>query len=319
MIAIFPEIIHASEKKNIELLSVLVRKYFGGGKAKNPRVDIHTIYENVGIILDKRSMDDQGAIVAKDEKGRFSVSAMIQAGITGIEERFLLAHLLGHYFLDIEPFVAKGDWSSSGFKDSLSAFSRYSFGSVPLTMADAFAKETRDEKRERFADDFAASLLMPKAMVKYAMEKLGDIEKLGQLFGVPKQCMERRLEMLGVLENETAQFETFETIPQPQPSPAHELDLNAIKPPTISNKTVIKGMVTSSYKQTDNQLKIPVDAFTNPTEALPQITIRPRNSAAKDLKSKEKNSSTATDKNSSLKGLARIREIAARLDKSVEK
>jgi hypothetical protein len=60
---------------------------------------------------------------------------------------------------------------------------------------------TSEERAERVADYFAASLLMPRRLVKRRFfEGLQDVGGLAAEFGVSPQAMRRRLEQLGLVE-----------------------------------------------------------------------------------------------------------------------
>ena len=53
-------------------------------------------------------------------------------------------------------------------------------------------------EREREADTFAASLLMPEDWVRESRSELRDLSALARRFGVSSQAMARRLEELGL-------------------------------------------------------------------------------------------------------------------------
>ena len=325
MIAIFPEIVRVASKEDVEFLAVLVRKYFAGEKATSPKLDIATIYKNMGIWLEKKFLDDQGVIIVKDEKGLFSISAIVQPDINGPEERFLLAHLLGHYFLDIQPYLARGDWSASGFRETRSALSRYTFGHLSANSRDRRSSgETGEEKKELLADEFAAALLMPKGMTKKAFQKLNDIEKLAIFFGVAEPCLERRLECLGMISKgqkapeETRQTafgkaalspeaafkeELLKTTKMTQESTMLSTKLDAIEAQQVQ---VPRAFAASSYRQARGPTLERSSESVKTTQATP---------LPQPQETKDKPLETAP-KNTELKGLSRIREIAARLDKS---
>ena len=95
-------------------------------------------------------------------------------GEAPVRSRFTIAHEIGHFVLDHGP----------RFRDGVENFN----------MA------TRNW-RERAANTFAANLLMPKAAVDAAVEKLGitDIVRLARAFDVSQVAMKYRLQNLGWL------------------------------------------------------------------------------------------------------------------------
>lgn len=192
MIAIFPEIVAASAQRDIERLSVLARRYFGGGGTFSPRPDVKALLVNAGVGVETLPLDTPGALVAKDERGRFQIVAIISERRDEGEARFLLAHMLGHVLLDIMPLIARGDWQMSGYRETLSPMSRYVQGGLDQS-------GSPEQRREDAADRFAAALLMPLGMVRRAQESLKDLERTAQFFGVPTPLLERRLQDIGVL------------------------------------------------------------------------------------------------------------------------
>lgn len=186
MLAIFPELHHSAREKNIELLAVQFRRYFGGAEARAPRPNIIAMARRAGLEVDHRTALGRGNLLAKDEHGRFRVVIVLHPDLEALEERFLVAHLIGHYLLEVQPLVAQGDWQVAGFRDHDSPMQRYEQGGGVLVKGD-------DEARERRADGFAAALLMPLGMVRHAAAKLGTEARVAQAFGVTDAVVRRRL------------------------------------------------------------------------------------------------------------------------------
>jgi hypothetical protein len=205
MIAIFPEIVQCAAKGDIERLALLCRKYFAEKEKFAPQMNLQPLLENCGIEVQELPLDCQGALLAKDEKGAFRIVAVIDPGIKAIQKRFLLAHQLGHYLLDIQPFIAKGDFHISGFREIVSPLDRYSIGS------DMPELPAVDLDKEHLADDFAAALLLPMAMTKRALEKIADELRVAEFFGVTRECLKRRLDQLGLSSEAPINFLDAET------------------------------------------------------------------------------------------------------------
>jgi len=192
MIAIFPEIAAAAAAGDVERLAILVRRYFGGQETFAPKPGVVPLLMSAGLEVRRLAMDTLGALVAKDERGAFSITAIVSERLDIEDSRFLLAHMLGHYLLDVQPLIARGDWQMSGYRETVCPLKRYVQGGDWVTGFDA--------KREARADAFAATLLLPAAMVRRAAAKLADPDQLGAFFGVSRPCMLRRLEDLGLIE-----------------------------------------------------------------------------------------------------------------------
>jgi Zn-dependent peptidase ImmA (M78 family) len=188
MIAIFPEITAAAESGRIEDLSILVRRYFLKGGATSPSIDVAALVDQFGLPVSRLRMKERGLIAVRDENGVFRCHLVINESIKGVEESFLLAHLLGHFLLHIQPKLARSEWSASGYRDQDSPLERYTHTSAAAELnAKQFAIED-------LADRFAAALLMPKAMIVRASEKLVDDARIASIFSVTPALVMRRLE-----------------------------------------------------------------------------------------------------------------------------
>lgn len=200
MIAIFPEIAAKAASNDFENLAVLVRKYFGGSDTYAPCPDMAALVDNVGIKIQRVPFECEGALLARDERGTFEIIAIVREGTEAEAERFLLAHLLGHFLFDVQPLIARGDWTVSGLREVVCPERRYSNG---FSTADVSAAELKKEER---ADDFAAAILMPRGMIVRAMEKIGNAERVAGFFGVSRACLTRRLQQIGVTESYARDF-----------------------------------------------------------------------------------------------------------------
>ncbi|SMF21451.1 ImmA/IrrE family metallo-endopeptidase [Pseudobacteriovorax antillogorgiicola] len=196
MIAIFPEIASAAGDKQIETASYLVRKYFGLKQAFSPTLDVTGLCRAIGIPVDTSSFSDFGALAVKDEKGRFSAKIVIKSLANPLEQNFLIAHLLGHFFLHVQPYLVRGEWQNTGFKEIYNPALRFQQSNY-----DGILEPMRSMEIE--ADHFASAMLLPKAMLKKALQKLKTIDAMAQFFNMNGALIERRLESSGLV-SETA-------------------------------------------------------------------------------------------------------------------
>jgi hypothetical protein len=196
MIAIFPELVTAARAADVERLAVLVRRYFGGADTFRPQPDVERLVRTAGIRIERLPTGGRGALLAKDERGKFAIVAVVEPGLDAATTRFLLAHQLGHFLLDVQPLIAQGDWQVSGYREPQCPLRRYGAGEPPAPA------QALDARREARADAFAAALLMPLGMVKKAYERLHEPDKLAQFFGVTPAAALRRLEALGCVPQE---------------------------------------------------------------------------------------------------------------------
>jgi hypothetical protein len=191
MLALFPEISQKAQIGDLESLAVLIRTYFAGEQATKPRLDALATVRSFGIPVGMAPIKYFGAIAVRDDSGDIRASIIIRDQLTREQQSFVLCHLLGHFVLQIQPRLAKTEWTSSGFKELIEPGRRYAFGEgVSGVSAQDFAAEDA-------ADRFAGALLMPGAMLRRAMAKLADADKVAAIFGVSKEVLERRLDDLG--------------------------------------------------------------------------------------------------------------------------
>lgn len=192
MIAIFPKIASCVAARDWEQLSVLVRRYFGGDHVHAVVPDLVSYFQAIDIPLTRAPMNGRAAIAARDVNGRFHLSAWLHPDVRSgsEEERLLLAHLLGHYFLHIQPQIMRGEWKDGGFKEMMSP-------AVRMVREKVVEKSLpKEELQDREADAFAATFLMPKAFILRAKEQLRSIEKMAHFFRVPADLMWWRLDQI---------------------------------------------------------------------------------------------------------------------------
>ncbi len=190
MIAIFPEIVTCVASGDLERLSIIVRRYFARTDAQRPCLDMRVILGNLGIEVQKINYPDFGSLLARDDKGQFHITIVLSdRPLLQEQERFLLAHMLGHYLLHVQPKIAQGEFTVSGFRETLAPWQRFASGPAKANIKAVEAREVE-------ADNFAAALLMPRSMVAKAQTKLDSLEKLATFFGVSADIMGMRLELL---------------------------------------------------------------------------------------------------------------------------
>ena len=73
MFALFPEILQQTETGDIEMLTCLVRKYFGDNQIYSPCLRVGDLFRNAGIELRQDSIPGFARLAAWDHKGQFKV------------------------------------------------------------------------------------------------------------------------------------------------------------------------------------------------------------------------------------------------------
>ena len=191
MPVVFPEILHCLQENNPEKLSFLVRKYFGNEQCHSHRPDITRIIQNAGISITRKSTAWHGALVCKDQRGTLRANILYDPATEQNGCRFLLAHLLGHYFLEIQKEMTGKARPLPGFGEDISPQLRYE---------NQIYDNTPGSERERAADLFAASLLMPAEMFIKASQSLKSDPAIGAFFLVSEKSVKRRASLLAVDE-----------------------------------------------------------------------------------------------------------------------
>lgn len=302
MIAIFPQITQCAASGDIEQLVVLVRQYYGQDETFSPKIDVKKLMRNAGFTVESMALDCHAALLARDEGGKFQIAAVLNENLSEFSQNFTLAHMLGHYFLDIEPLIAKGEWQVSGYREL----------SCPL---DRFTGQVRDEglakdelRKEMLASRFAAALLLPKSMVVKAYEKFSDETKCAEFFAVTMACLQKRMEdFIGAKEMEPGNFldaasqlgVDISPVGEAKPTKKGHQTLfdrdTLLKAPLVEQK-LPKTIATASYRHPKNEVKAPKS--TGPIK-------------------KGAQKADAENTPPILKGMERIREIARLMDKDV--
>jgi len=154
-------------------------------KLFNVPVDVLSLAQNLGIIVEPKDLDDNisGFLVKKEGKAVIGVNQNHHE----VRQRFTIAHEEGHYILHSETPLFVDDYKGSILYRSNSKSQNY--------------------LKERQANMFAAALLMPKYLVSQELKKIPyqlDYEKklsiISSIFKVSQQAMDFRLKALGHYE-----------------------------------------------------------------------------------------------------------------------
>lgn len=190
MIAIFPQIATCAAGRDVEKLAALVRTQFG---FTSPALDVVGLMQVIGIESECLELDCCGTLLVRDEKGQFSVIALIPKGTPEQVSRFRLAHLLGHFLLDVQGKIVNGNYSGHGYREVQCPYSRY-----VAAIASDRALTPEESEIEVLADEFAAAVLLPESLVQAAVAKGADAVGLAQFFGCAPELVNRRLSRLGL-------------------------------------------------------------------------------------------------------------------------
>lgn len=294
MFALFPEILHAAEKGDPEALALLVRKYFGESQTYAPRLRVVDLFRSAGIEVKLEAIPASARLEAWDSKGRFFVQCRLNPKLTNPrEQNFALAHMLGHVFFDLHPKMANGELQRSIFDEAISPAQRFA------------APSGKVAKDEALCDAFAVALLLPRGMVKKAFGTLASMQDTAAFFAVDAGVLEKRLEQLGM--RETA----------PLSSQAKEKEKEKAKAKTKAEAKA-KAEPPSLPQGASQSAKKP--QATDQSKDQSSMTRVARNVAALSYRREEqrKDAVETPKEESGNKGLDRLRQIAKKIDKSVD-
>ena len=231
MLAIFPEISAAVKGGDLERVGVLIRTYFCGEAATQPKFGVEAMLKRYGIPVVRMNLQDVGRIAVRDERGSVQCSIAIRNGLSQIQESFLLAHMLGHFILHIQPRVARAEWNTGGYREDVLPSDRYTHA-IPAKDLPAALYNLEDQ-----SDRFAGAVLMPAGMLKRAKEKLNSNEAVARIFGVSKEMVERRLDDInGIGVNDVIQ-EAIIGATRKGPTEGNDASMQAPKTRRISEDT----------------------------------------------------------------------------------
>jgi len=196
MIAIFPRLAACAAAKDIEKLAVMVRTQYG---FTSPALDAAALLSAIGVENESLQLDCAGNLLVRDEKGQFSVIALVPAGIPNAVRQFRLAHLLGHFLLDVQGGIASGTYKGHGFREVTCPYARYVSGASATAVGGASVDEATAED---LADEFAAAVLLPGSLVEAAFAKGAKAQELARFFNCAPELVARRLARLGLVKQD---------------------------------------------------------------------------------------------------------------------
>ena len=188
MIAIFPEIINLVLNREVERLAYAVRKYHGIPTPNAPILAFEEMLKNIGIQYGSWQFEDLAGIVAQDRGGSFQVSMCLPQALTDDSQtRYLQAFLLGRFYLDLSPAIASSGELSGGYKVDRQCWQELTIGQIPTQILGT-------DQGWQDAHLFAQSILLPKAMVRRAMQVISNDSEVAKFFAVTEQFLQTRMQ-----------------------------------------------------------------------------------------------------------------------------
>lgn len=141
---------------------------------KSAPVDVTGLIPKLGLVYSEDSLNDN--ISGMIEKKGDTYKITVNAGHPLTRKRFTAAHELGHYFLHLDKL---GD----SIVDNIAYRATEQYQNIRI-----------GQREETQANQFAANLLMPQALIETLQKQNGtEPEKLAERLGVSVQAMKIRL------------------------------------------------------------------------------------------------------------------------------
>ncbi len=297
MFAIFPEILNQTAAGDLEAVTCLVRKYFADGQVFAPNLRVAQICANAEIKVRTANMKSAARMEAWDANGQFQIEISLHPEIRNHRElNYILASMLGHVFLDLQPKMAKGELQRSIFEKSQSPLREVLLNRTTATNI----------------DQFACSLFLFGAMVKTAMTALASRQDVAAFFNVDLPLLDYRLDQLGLIQG--ASSEGQKEKPKSKTPPANEQNLASsreakAKKPLAADTTLPKKEEKPKPKASSEDLSSM--ARVNRTTAARSYRMEG------EQKTEVRKSSPKSPDSPASPGLERLRQLARKIDKSV--
>nr|WP_301864480.1 ImmA/IrrE family metallo-endopeptidase [Bifidobacterium catenulatum] len=158
-------------------------------------VDLKAIAEAIGLQSEMRYLpNDVDGLLVRTETGA-PFKAVMNASTSDNRRRFTLAHEIGHYIHQFQNSKKDGPLGDVVSVEDTA----YSGGSQVYAHRD-HRSSTGHDSNERWANSFAASLLMPASIVRVMWASGMKPDDMALRFGVSLQALTYRLKNLGLLQ-----------------------------------------------------------------------------------------------------------------------
>ena len=161
-------------------------KYNPEGLSPFPFDSIEKDRKDLKILFTSQLPDNiSGVILYDSDNSEYQFAILINKTKPSTRQQFTIAHELGHYFLHQEEIKKEFFVDNDNVLDSSGVLYR--------------RDDITSNKLEKEANNFAASLIMPEAIVRKVWAKLQDVDDCAQVFNVSVEAMSIRLSRIGLV------------------------------------------------------------------------------------------------------------------------
>jgi hypothetical protein len=169
MTTIFPELVRCARANEEERLALLAHRYFGSGAPLSTRAEYESMLAKAGILLFYESdMDGYGAMLVRDERDPASPIFCIKKDLDWMEQKFLIANLLGRFLFDYQVKAISNASKVSDFKEAHSPYQRFLVSKRPRHSQ----MSMQVTRLEWLADEFAGAFIVPKPWLRIFVEEV---------------------------------------------------------------------------------------------------------------------------------------------------
>lgn len=189
MFTFIPELLRSARVNDEERLAILVHEHYGRGEPLKTRQEYEGLLAKAGIVLCYDSnLEDYGALFFKDEN-EFSPIISIRRDLRWLEQRFLIASLLGRVCLDYQ-LKAFFDHLRTGLRREVqSPYQRYLLCKRPRY----YQLALEPSRTDWLCEEFAGAFLIPKLWLQKFTEQERDPSRIASHFDVPIECLHARV------------------------------------------------------------------------------------------------------------------------------
>ncbi len=190
MFITFPELVRCARAYQEEKLALLAHRYFGSGEPLRTRTQFEDMLVKAGIILCyETSLDNTGTLMMREERGLKSPIFYVKKDLDWMEQKFLIANLLGRVFFDSHMKRSYAYSKIQGVKEIQSPYERFLQSKRPWSTE----KLVCAKKVEWLADEFAGAFLLPKAWLRNFVEEEKDPLRIAAYFSVSLDFLHARI------------------------------------------------------------------------------------------------------------------------------
>ena len=156
------------------------------------KLDIDVLFIDINNLENLPIKDDDVSGILVKDNGEYTI--YVNENDSAISQRWTIAHEIGHYMLG-----HLCNKEAQSIRISYKADNREEYAKRRSIARNQNSGANTTDPLESVANDFAAELLMPETLTKYAYAVHGNIRKVAAIFAVSEKTAEIRLKELDII------------------------------------------------------------------------------------------------------------------------